>query len=511
MKPSFAIVALCAIAFADPACAQELIESREGHRLMPEVVEPTAERIQRLEVPAGFGIGVFASGLGSPRMMHVADDGTIYITRPNSGDVIALQDADGDGKAEDPRTIVDNLRGVHDITIRDGVMYLCTVQELYSAPMENGSIGELQRIFDDLPVGGRHPNRTIAFGPDERLYVSVGSTCNACVEENPESAAILRLNEDMTRRQVFAKGLRNTVGFGWHAETGEMWGMDHGTDWLGDDFPPEELNQIQEGNDYGWPFVYAGQELIELSEYPTLENPREYAESTTPMVLGYTAHAAPIQMTFYEAWQFPNEYKGDAFVAMRGSWNRQPPAGYEIARVDFENGQPKSIEPFVTGFLIGERTGEPTTFARPAGIAVTQDGSLLLGDDANGVIYRIFYEGAPAEVQAREQSDSAPAQEEQGPPERLYGTWKSIGSVDSDIGPVEVQVRFREEGPVKIMAWSELPLVGKVRDVSGPYEVEGNTIKSETIRGGTSVQYRFEGGNLVIEYEDGETVRFRRI
>jgi glucose/arabinose dehydrogenase len=224
------------------------------------------------------------------------------------------------------------------------------------------------------------------------LYLTVGSTCNCCIEKNPENATILRVQPDGSRRKIFARGLRNTIGFGWHPKTQEMWGMDHGSDWLGPDTPPEELNKLEEGRDYGWPFVYGDRQVIPGWEsHPKFGNLKRYAARTTPPVLGYQAHSSPIQMVFYTASQFPEEYRNDAFVAMRGSWNRKPPIGYEVVRIKFDKeGRPVAFQKFLTGFLI---EGGRAFFGRLAGLAVAKDGSLLVGDDTNGVIYRVSYQG----------------------------------------------------------------------------------------------------------------------
>jgi glucose/arabinose dehydrogenase len=281
------------------------------------------------------------------------------------------------------------LPNAHGIALHDGRMYIAAVREVYVADMKDGRVGQPRRIIDSLPPGGRHPNRTLAFGPDGMLYITVGSTCNCCVEASPLSATILRAKPDGTDLKVFCEGLRNTLGFGWHPRTKVMYGMDHGTDWLGDTIPPEEFNQLQEGRHYGWPFAYANNQIIQIKNYPDWFDPKQWAARSTGPVLMYDAHAAPLQMTFYTGAQFPAEYRNDAFVAMHGSWNRKPPVGYEVVRIRFENGQPKEFVPFLTGFLLEG----PAFFSRPAGIAVAQDGSLLIGDDANGMMYRVSYTG----------------------------------------------------------------------------------------------------------------------
>lgn len=232
-----AMVLLPAVALA----ATELIKNRKGVRFTPAIVEPDGRWSERLDLPEGFTITRFAEKLGEPRMLAAAADGTVYVTRRKPGDVLALKDKDGDGRAESQQPVVEGLEGVHGIVLHDGAMYLATVHDVYKAAVTNGSVGKPSRILEGLPPGGRHPNRTLGVGPDGRLYVSIGSTCNACVEEHEESAAIIRAGLDGSGRELFATGLRNTIGFGWHPATGEMWGLDHGTDWLGDTFPPKEL------------------------------------------------------------------------------------------------------------------------------------------------------------------------------------------------------------------------------------------------------------------------------
>ena len=247
-------------------------------------------------------------------------------------------------------------------------------------------------MIDGLPDGGQHPNRTIAFGADG-LYISVGSSCNACRETNPEHATLLRFPPEGGKRAIFAHGLRNTIGFDWHPVTGELWGMDHGSDWRGDDEPPEELNHLQEGKDYGWPFCYANRNVDRhLVTAPEGKSKEDYCSATQAPALTYQAHGAPIAMIFYRGSQLPADYRGDAFVAMHGSWNRKVPSGYNVVRVRFKNRRPVQFEEFLTGFLA--RDGE-SYIGRPAGLAMAADGALLVSDDANGVIYRISYERGP--------------------------------------------------------------------------------------------------------------------
>ncbi|WP_313199589.1 YbhB/YbcL family Raf kinase inhibitor-like protein [Rhizobium sp.] len=357
----------------------------------PNKVAPTSDRIGELKVPEGFSVQPFAQGLGNSRIIAVSDQGFVYVSRREEGDVLLLKDDDGDGRADKAPVQVAARAQAHGLAIKDNKLYLVTVKEVFVAEIEkDGTLGPLEMIIGDLPDSGQHPNRVMAFGPDGMLYISVGSTCNACNESNAENATVLRATPDGKSRTIFASGLRNTIGFDWNRETGELWGLDHGIDLLGDEIQPEELNKLEQGKQYGWPHVYGEGDIYPQSTPVGGLTKQQWRDQSQPMVIGYTAHAAPMQMKFYSGTSFPAQYAGDAFATMRGSWNRNPASGYEIVRIRFENGAPKSIEPFLTGFLTD---GGKTHFARPVGLAVAKDGSLLMADDANGVIYRVAYTG----------------------------------------------------------------------------------------------------------------------
>ena len=246
-------------------------------------------------------------------------------------------------------------------------------------------------IISNLPDGGQHPNRTLHFGPDGKLYISVGSTCNSCDEPNEENATILQCNADGSNRHIFAKGLRNTIGFGWQPVTKQLWGFDQGIDWLGDTAQQEEVNHIMESHNYGWPYVYE-KGKFDLHASPPNLTYRQYALQTTFPELLYTAHAAAMDLLFYTGNQFPKEYKNDAIVTMHGSWNREHPSGYRLVRIHYEGGKPVEISDFITGFY---KDADSSMFARVCGLAQLKDGSMLFADDANGYIYRIAYNKQP--------------------------------------------------------------------------------------------------------------------
>jgi Raf kinase inhibitor-like YbhB/YbcL family protein len=325
-------------------------------------------------------------------MLAVSTAGNLYATRRSVGDVVMLSDQDGDGKAETVKSVA-SRPGLHGIAFDGDKVFLAAVNDVYVADVaEDGSFGPLTRIINDLPDGGQHPNRTLGVGPDGMLYISAGSTCNACAETNPESATMLRASKDGKSRTIFASGLRNTIGFDWEPNGGALYGFDHGIDWLGDEAQVEEFNRIEHGKTYGWPYVYGKDELNPQDNPPNGMTLEQWAAMSEEPVLGYTAHSAPMQMAFYDGTSFPEEYRGDAFVAMRGSWNRRPPSGYEVLRVNFENGKPVGFEKFLEGFLIENEAGGYGYLARLAGLAVGKDGSLFVADDSNGVIYRVSAE-----------------------------------------------------------------------------------------------------------------------
>lgn len=389
-----AAVAVLVLGSAAGVAVQDRLIQKEliSHVVNPEQLPPSPQQVNLLKVPDGFAVTVFARDLGRPRVIAVAGDGSVYVTRREPGDILVLRDTDGDGRADQARTAVRRPM-LHGLTLDDRRAYFIGVSDLFSADIQaDGTFANVTRTVDDLPAGGQHGNRTIRLGPDRMLYVSVGSTCNSCNESTPESATIVRLSLDGTSREIFASGLRNTIGFDWEPRTGELYGMDNGIDFLADDDQPEELNHIEHGKQYGWPYVYGKSAIYPHGDPPGEVTREEWARLSQEPVLTHTAHAAPMEMAFYTGAQFPAEYRGDAFAAMHGSWNRQPPSGYEVVRIRFQDGRPTRIEPFLQGFLTGGG-GHPVIIGRPMGVAIAKDGALLVSDDANGVIYRIAYRG----------------------------------------------------------------------------------------------------------------------
>ncbi|WP_347302225.1 YbhB/YbcL family Raf kinase inhibitor-like protein [Croceibacterium sp. TMG7-5b_MA50] len=397
MKSTLLLASAC-LAIAHPVLAQSSPEDAdkrpvEAHYFEPTPLTPPDDFAGTLKVPAGYRVSVWAEGLGNTRMIAVAPDNSIYVSRRSEADIIRLTDGDGDGRADGAPQVIVNRPGLHGLTIHDGQLYFMTAREVFRAPLQaGGAIGAVETLIDDLPDAGQHLNRTLAVGPDGMLYISAGSTCNACDESSQENAALLRAKPDGSSREIWATGLRNTIGFGWHPTTGDLWGWDQGIDWLGNDLQREELNRIERGNRYGWPYVFEDGQRNPQDEPPGGLTAADWIAASTDPVLMHVAHSAGMQLAFHPGGGFGPDVAGDAFVALRGSWNRRPASGYEVVRIRFDpHGQAQAIEPFVSGFLAADGASH---YGRLAGMAVLPDGSLLFSDDANGVLYRVTYEGA---------------------------------------------------------------------------------------------------------------------
>ena len=396
MKP--ALLASALLVVAAPAFAQSSPEegdkrSVDAHYFELTPRKPGPDFANQLKLPRGYRASVWASDLGNTRMIAVAANGDVYVSRRSEADIIRLADRDSDGRADGPPQVVVNRPGLHGVTIHDGTLYFMTAREVFRAPIRpDGGLGEVETLIDDLPDAGQHLNRTLAVGPDRMLYISAGSTCNACGESSQENATILRASLDGKKRTIWASGLRNTIGFGWHPRTGELWGWDQGIDWLGNDLQREELNRIERGKRYGWPYVFENAQRNPQDEPPGGLTAAQWSAASTNPVLMHVAHSAGMQLAFHPGGGFGPDTASDAFVALRGSWNRKPASGYELARVRFDaGGRPTRVESFVKGFMSRDGTAH---YGRLSGVAVMRDGSILLSDDANGVLYRISYDGA---------------------------------------------------------------------------------------------------------------------
>lgn len=337
---------------------------------------------RRLQLPEGFHLQVYASQLPMVRMLLVTPAGDVLASRPRAGEVVLLRDRNGDGVADERATLLRDLNRPHGLALWKGWLYVAETDGVSRIRFDanSGQVqGDFERIIPALPGGGNHWSRSIAFGPDDKLYVTVGSSCNVCEEPDNRRAAMLRYEPDGSAGTVFASGLRNTVGFDFAPWNNNLYGTDNGRDLLTDDFPPCELNQIREGGFYGWPYINGfGVPDPDLGQWGG-----ERATHAIPPVHGFTAHSAPLGIRFLKAIDWPG-YERSALVALHGSWNRTEPSGYKVVSLHWENDGTIQERDFITGF---ERDGE--IIGRPVDIALGQRGGIYLSDDYAGAIYRI--------------------------------------------------------------------------------------------------------------------------
>ena len=344
-----------------------------------------ADRLASLQLPPGFRIETFASDLPGVRFMTLGPDGEVYASLMRRGEIVRVPDRDGDGRGDRAEVVASGLNEPHGLVFRDGALYVGETNRVSRLTDGDGDgTFEAQQPLADLPTGGGHSTRTIGFGPDGMLYVSVGSSCNVCTEADERRAAILQMAPDGSGVRVYARGLRNAVGLVFNPVSGELWATNNGRDMLGDDVPPETVNVVRAGDDFGWPRCING-----AQPDPELGSAGACDGVARPAV-EMQAHSAPLGQRFYDGAQFPSDYQGDLFVAFHGSWNRSTPTGYKVVRVPVQDGRPSGpAEDFVTGWQQGSERG----WGRPVDVLVSRDGSLLLTDDGTGQIYRISYAG----------------------------------------------------------------------------------------------------------------------
>lgn len=341
--------------------------------------------VASLKLPPGFEIDVFAQGFTDPRFMAVAPDGTLFLAERGADRIVALPDPQHTGKAAERRVVVEGLNNPSSLIFHDGMLYIGEESQVSRFTLdEQHRVTEREVVIPDLPEGGNHITRTVLIGPDNMLYVSVGSTCNVCQEEDERRAAIWVYNLDGSDGHLYARGLRNAVGMAVNPWNDEIWVTNNGRDYLGDDSPPETIYALEDDGDYGWPHCHAG-DIID-PEF----GQNGSCEGVIPPLAKMQAHSAPLGLTFYNNDAFPQEYQG-LFVAFHGSWNRSEPTGFKVVFVplDEQGNISGQLQDFATGWLINEdnRSGRPTD------VVAGPDGSLYVSDDAAGLIYRITYTG----------------------------------------------------------------------------------------------------------------------
>ena len=365
--------------------------------VLPPKEVPKSEVVETqlgLKIPAGFKIDIFATDLVGPRVETFDQQSTLLTSIPSEGKVVALPDKNNDGKADSMITLVANLDRPHGLAIKDGKLYVAQVSNVLAFDYDSQNLKVTnQKSVVDLPPAGRHFTRTIRFGPDGKLYIAVGSTCDVCVEKDERNGTILQVDSQTGQSQIFAKGLRNSVFFTFDPQTAKIWATEMGRDFLGDNLPPDEINIIEEGKDYGWPFCY-GRQVHDINfdkkVYVQIV-PQPPCGQTEPPIYEIPAHSAPLGLVFITSSHFPDDWQDDLLVAYHGSWNRSTPSGYKIVRLKINDEKVISEEDFISGFLPASPTGEQgtQTIGRPVDLIFDKEGSLYISDDKAGVIYKL--------------------------------------------------------------------------------------------------------------------------
>jgi len=341
-----------------------------------------AVQLGKIKLPPGFKIEVYSDKVPGARSMTLGAKGTLFVgTRDDK--VYAVVDINRDGRADKVYVIASGLEMPNGVAFRDGSLYVAEVSRVIRFDSIEDRLAHPPVpvvVNDGFPSKTHHGWKFIAFGPDGKLYLPVGAPCNICDPGDPY-AAILRMEPDGKNLEVFARGIRNTVGFDWRPGTRELWFTDNGRDWLGDNAPPDELNRADRpGMHFGYPYVHGGD--IMDPEYGKGHRPDEF----TPPELKLGPHVASLGMRFYTGSMFPERYRGSIFIAEHGSWNRTTPIGYRITNVPVTDGRAVDYDIFAEGWLQGINA-----WGRPVDVLVMPDGALLVSDDRAGAVYRISY------------------------------------------------------------------------------------------------------------------------
>lgn len=332
-----------------------------------------------LAIPDGFSVSLFAKNLNGARVLAWDPLGTMLVSVPDDGKVLALPDMNTDGVAEEPIVVMSGLNRLHGLAFHTDKLYIAETDGIavYDYDTKTKKASNKKKIID-LPGGGNHFSRTIGFGPDGRLYITVGSSCNVCVEKDDRRAKMLVANVDGSGLREYAKGLRNSVFFVWHPVTKQLWATDMGRDLLGDNIPPEEVNIIEEGGDYGWPYCYDNR--VHDNAFDPKNTKR--CDITKPPRITFQAHSAPLGLAFIpDSW--PKDYRGDLLVSYHGSWNRTEPTGYKVVRFYLDaQGNSTKEEDIISGWLTSRGA-----LGRPVDLLFDTQGRLYVSDDKAGVIY----------------------------------------------------------------------------------------------------------------------------
>jgi glucose/arabinose dehydrogenase len=341
--------------------------------------------VRRIQLPPGFRIELYATGVPNARSLTLSPSGTVFVGSKRAGRVYALTASGRHDKADEVITIARGLQEPNGVALHDGSLYVAEVSRvLRFDAIETRLKNPLAPVVvnADLPLNTQHEWRYIRFGPDGWLYVGVGAPCNVCESADKRVASILRMRPDGSGMEVYASGVRNSVGFDWQPQSKEMWFTENGRDNMGDDIPPDELNYApRAGMNFGFPYCH-GADIVD----PQFGPGHTCTEFVAP-AWNLPAHVAAIGMRFYGGDMFPQQYHGGIFIAEHGSWNRSVPIGYRVSRVVLDGDRAVKYEPFAQGWLIGG-----WHWGRPVDVVVMPDGALLVSDDYAGAVYRISYQ-----------------------------------------------------------------------------------------------------------------------
>lgn len=340
--------------------------------------------VNLIKVPPGFSVSVYADNVPGARSMTLSPAGTLFVGTRQEGKVYALLDRKKENKADEVVVIASGLTMPNGVAFRNGSLFIAEISRVLRFDNIEAHLMDPPRpvvINDSFPAKTSHGWKFIRFGPDGKLYVPVGAPCNACESKDPRFATIMRMNAGGTGLEIFASGVRNTVGFDWSPQTGELWFTDNGRDWMGDNAPPDELNRAPvEGLHFGFPYRH-GKNILDPG-FPEKKGIRY-----VPPEIELGPHVAALGMRFYTGTLFPAEYRNIIFIAEHGSWNRSVPTGYRITMVRLEGNKAIDYRVFAEGWLQGRRA-----WGRPVDVQVMPDGALLVSDDKAGAIYRIQYQ-----------------------------------------------------------------------------------------------------------------------
>jgi glucose/arabinose dehydrogenase len=334
-----------------------------------------------LRLPPGFTIEIYAAPVPDAREMALGPKGIVFVGSRTAGNVYAIIPDAKNTHGTRVLTIATGLNMPNGVAFQNGSLYVAEISRITRYDFINNRLQHPVVMTSSLPTDTEHGWRFISFGPDKKLYIAIGMPCNVCLKQDPRFGTISRMNADGTHFEIYAKGIRNSVGFDWDPITHQLWLTDNGRDWMGDNLPPDKLNYAPTpGLDFGFPY-YDGKDLPD----PIYGKRIPQRHFTLP-TFELPAHVAPLGMTFYTGNQFPPAYRNQIFMAEHGSWNRSSKVGYQVMNVKIDKDHVTDIKPFISGWLQGQQA-----WGRPVDTLVLPDGTLLISDDFAGVIYRVRY------------------------------------------------------------------------------------------------------------------------